>query len=518
MSYFEFNGGLRVPIQELTATSGTSYAFPDCARADNVTFTKSINEIVANGVSASQIWEIQKYINEGASPLYIAFSNSVLKHGAFPATPKKSSDTGIPKSVYTYVGGAETGINIDLYDSFDSLKLSTTVLSYGTLFGVHLSNPLEEGLDYGLGITDSGYESAQLILFKTADYGVEVYGVPGVDPYAPGGNSEGGGGTGTFDGTGDEIETPSLPTLTAVSSGMVSLFVPTLGQLNSLSSFLWSNTFFDAVLKLFASPMDAIIGLSIVPVSVPTSGAVTMSVAGISTGISINKASTQFVTVNCGSLQIKEYWGSALDYEPNTRISIYLPYIGVRTLNTDEVMGKTISLVYNIDVLTGSLTAILSCGGTVLYQFSGNCACSIPLSGRDFNQLLTASITAVSAIGLGVATGGASAPVSGALATSGLIATATNVATSKPRIEHSGCMGSTAGQLGVQTPYLIIERPKQCLPQNANKYAGYPSYIYKAINTLTGYTEIADIHLEDIPATSDELEELERILKGGFII
>ena len=115
------------------------------------------------------------------------------------------------------------------------------------------------------------------------------------------------------------------------------------------------------------------------------------------------------------------------------------------------------------------------------------------------------------AIGSMVATGGASAPMS-----IGQIAS-TSVNTMKPSVEKSGSMGGTGGMLGVQTPYLILTRPRQALPSDQNTFTGYPAFITERLEDLTGYTEIDTIHLENVPATESELSEIESLLKGGVI-
>ena len=87
----------------------------------------------------------------------------------------------------------------------------------------------------------------------------------------------------------------------------------------------------------------------------------------------------------------------------------------------------------------------------------------------------------------------------------------------KPNFEKSGSMGGMGGMLAVQTPYLILTRPKQALPERQNTFTGYPSFITMSLKDCTGYTEIDSIHLENIPATESELSEIESLLKGGVI-
>lgn len=333
------------------------------------------------------------------------------------------------------------------------------------------------------------------------------------DPYAPGGNSGTGGGTGNFDLTSDQISVPNVPTLSAVDTGLVTLYTPTLAQLQSLARYLWNAdaTTVDWWKKLIANPLDLVLGLSIVPVAVPQGATENVYVGLIDTGIAMTKAASQYVQVDCGSLNITEFYGAALDYLPFRKTSIYLPFIGTRTISTDDIMGKTVQVVYNIDLLSGALTAMVKCGDAVLYQYSGACNIAIPLSGQSFTDLALSTLQLAAGIGATVATGGAVAGVVAANA-------ANSVMSMKPTIERAGGVSGAAGQLAIMRPYLIGEIPRQSVPKNYNKFAGYPSNVSALLGDLEGYTEVETIYLEGITATSDELIEIENLLKSGVFI
>lgn len=334
------------------------------------------------------------------------------------------------------------------------------------------------------------------------------------DPYAQGGNTDTSEMIGDFDITSDPIDFPPLPTFGAVDSGFISLYNPTLSELQNLARYMWTNPLFDisAWKKIFADPMDAILGLSIVPVAVPESSARSITVGNIVTDVSMKVATSQFVEVRCGSLNVNEFWSGYLDYEPYTKAEIYLPFCGVHQISVDDIMNKTIEVRYHIDILSGACCAFVKCGESVLYQFIGQCSSSIPISGNDFTNVINGVLSATTAIGSLVATGGASAP----LAVPALSATALNAL--KPNIEKSGAMGGTGGMLAIQKPYLVLTRPKQAHPENQNHYTGYPSFITENLGDLSGYTEIEKIHLEGVPGTDAELSEIETLLKGGVIL
>lgn len=340
------------------------------------------------------------------------------------------------------------------------------------------------------------------------------------DPFQNGGNTTTGGGTGDFDGTGDKIPKPTKPTLSAVDAGFITIFNPTVGQLQNLASYMWGSLFdISSWKKLFADPMQCILGLSIVPVAVPNGGTKPVTVGNISTDINMTVAASQYVDLDCGTLNVNEFWGAYLDYDPFTTVDIYLPYIGMRTLKADDIMGTAVNVYYWIDILSGACTATISCDDCALYTFTGQCSASVPISGNDWTNVVNGAISAAAALPAFVS--GIAGAAEGAL-TAGAAAGAANLATSvfnsKPHVEKSGTMSSTGGMLGIQTPFLILTRPRQAVPQYQAAYTGYPSFITRGLSQLGGYTIVDEIHLQNIPATDTELDEIERILKTGVIL
>lgn len=336
-----------------------------------------------------------------------------------------------------------------------------------------------------------------------------------IDPFEPGGSTEPSDGIGDFDDTSDEIEIPNLPTLDATDTGFITLFNPSLTELRNLASYMWSGLFdIDTFRKLFADPMDCILGLSIVPVAVPNGASKEVRVGNIGTGVSMTTAAQQYVKVQCGSINLKEYWGAYLDYAPYTKAEIYLPYIGTHPLAIDDVMNKTITVEYHVDILSGACTAFVKCGASVLYEFIGQCSSSVPISGNDWTNVVNGALTIASAIGSMVASGGLSAPV----AASDVTSFAGTAMSMKPSVEKSGSMSGTGGMLAIQTPYIILTRPRQALPSGQNSYSGYPSFITEHLGSITGYTEVDSVHLKNIPCTMEELSEIEALLKGGVIL
>lgn len=343
--------------------------------------------------------------------------------------------------------------------------------------------------------------------------------MPVPDPYSPGGTSTHGGGGRSFDNTSDPVALPSLPSDPVLNSGFVTMYQMDVLKLNSLANFLWDASLFDTETwqKVLANPFDAIISLNYIPASPTVLSDRPIQIGNITTNVSAAPVADQFVQIDCQTLDVEEYGGTYLDYNPYTKVEIYLPYIGFRDLNTDEVMDKTLHLIYNVDIVTGTCVANILVYNTVLYQFTGNCALSIPLTGRDAGKNFAALLSLVSA-GAVVGAGAYSGTLDAAGAVKAVSATAQAVMGAKRNIQRSGSVSGAAGFMGGQTPYLIITRPRQALPESQNSFTGYPSFVTENLSDLTGFTTIESVHLEGIPGTSAEIAEIESLLSSGVIL
>lgn len=360
--------------------------------------------------------------------------------------------------------------------------------------------------------------------YPNSDIYISVYDPESnTDPYIINDPSQFGGGTGAREDP-DEVEKatiPPLPTLSAVDTGLVTLYTATEGQLQALGAYLWANAFDleTNFVKLFSNPMDCLIGLSIVPVQPTVAGAQNVKFGNITTSIALQKLGSQYAEVDCGTINLKEYIGSFLDYSPYVNISIYLPYIGYRELSPDDVMNDTIHVVYHIDVLSGGCCAMIETGKKgLLYSFNGSCIANVPITAINYSGAIQNAVSAVGAgltMAAGIATG--AAPLTAMGATSMLGNAANTAVNSKPTIQRSGSMGGAAGLMSLQHPLLIVTRPRQSVPANLNKFVGLTTNVTMNLGTVKGYTVVEHVHLSGIPAMQEEKEELARLLREGVI-
>lgn len=312
-----------------------------------------------------------------------------------------------------------------------------------------------------------------------------------------------------------EGTTPAVILPTGSASALYSIYNPTQAQLNSLGAWLWSSNFVDQLLKLFNDPMQAIIGLHKVFATPPTSGTGNIKVGYLDSGVSSKLVSAQYTEVDCGSVSLKEYFGNALDYT-DTDIYLYLPFVGIVPVSALDVTRSTINVKYKVDVLTGACMAQVyvnrdNNAGGQLYCYAGDCAVKYPLSSGSYMGIVASVIGIAGSVAGTIASGGAMLPLA-----LGAGASALNGA--RTRVEHSGQLTGNAGAMGIKKPYFIIRRPQTKIADNFQNYNGQSNNIFVSLGSCSGYTRVRFLHLENIPATGDELTEIENILKSGVII
>lgn len=344
----------------------------------------------------------------------------------------------------------------------------------------------------------------------------------GVDPLITNDpNSTEGGEEGTFDPYGDDIAFPDLPSVSGVSSGLIKIYKPTIYELQNFAQWLYASpldqSIWDTITKLYTSPFDYIISLQLLPVDTSAIDSSTIKLGPVDTNIQSTKLTSQYYSTPEYTKTIDEYYGSFIDYTPNTKIMLYLPFIGFNEITADDAMAGALSIKYNIDLLTGDCVAFVRIRSkytnSVMYQYKGNCAAQIPLTGRDFSQIISAGLSAATNIGFKIATGGASE------ITGSILNSVKSVASTKPNVNRGGAIVGNASHLTGYTPYLLFMRPAASHPQNYERYKGRPSNITATLSSLTGYTEVDSLITSGFStASSSEIEEIKSLLSTGIYL
>ena len=282
--------------------------------------------------------------------------------------------------------------------------------------------------------------------------------------------------------------------------------------LKSFGNFIWSNSLFDTILNINNSPIENIVSVKGIPINADVlNESEPVKLGNVDSSL---KAPT---TKNIHTFELSEIkiphrkdGINFLDYDGFTSISIYLPYIGIKQLSSNVVMGKKIKVKYVVDLVNGTCSAMIKClireNWQLIEQFDGMMGVEIPITSSNRAQVESAVIGGI-ASGIGSLAGfdplGAVSDIAGGMVTP----------------FHSNTKGVVNGLLSTALPntaFIMIVRPMVELPKTFAHNKGRMCGLSKKLSGLKGFTILDNPIMTGLSCLEDEKEELRNILTTGF--
>ena len=412
--------------------------------------------------------------------------------------------------------------------------------------------------------------------FKVDFYGHGDPYTPGGGSGIPSGSGGGGGTFPSSPGSSLVDKIPSGQTGNDIAkSGMFTMYLMNQQYMDLMGDIFWEDNLGITVLKeIFGNPIDSVISTTSYPfnlVNLASSANQNLFFGPWNTKlpfIALTKSSFQ---IDWGTIEIQFAWGNFLDYSPYTKMELFLPWgPGYVTIDPNDVSpysntpgnfnvstfsSGSIQVKTNIELGKGTCVHnVIGNNGRVIGSYSGIVGKQVPLTALDTGGKALTTIGAVAGLVGGAAVGSLAAKgaldtgrmtakpvqdpmrpfesssywdigaISGRSTAQSMVSTGANLASraisSTPiTFPRAGTFSDGSSAMTVQEPFLIISRPVQSVPTQYGHYNGYPSNIHVAnLNAVSGYTELAEIHLDNVTATADELQELDAILKGGILL
>ena len=291
---------------------------------------------------------------------------------------------------------------------------------------------------------------------------------------------------------------------------MTTTYIVSEKQLQEIGNELWSPNFMDNILMLSNSPIENILSCKIFPTSFSgTPSAVKIGNVTMLNGATAQKIGSNGLSKETGSITFSKKYNSFLDFAPFTNAKLFIPFVGFQPLPVASFIGAQLSLRYVFDVVTGAVSVYLLRNGYVFDKYSGICAVDVPITASNRAQVEVGQIQSALTAGAQLATGN----IGGALSSGLAIASMPN------HFNTRGNAGGYTSQFDPRQPYLIIDRPNaQSEISSYGKTSGFPCNLTKTISTLSGFTSVHDVHLDDVPCLESERQELKTIMQKGFII
>ena len=335
---------------------------------------------------------------------------------------------------------------------------------------------------------------------------------------------------------------------------LVGLFTPyamTNTQLGAFGQKLWATDFMTNLISLLGGRIDpnaaGIVSLFSLPIAysdAPLGGNFPIFMCGTEVKDALSSAygshfSARFKRFFMGSITLKEVWGSAKDYQ-DVDINIFLPYIGMRSLDPAFCVNRRLQLNCTVDFWTGDITYVLQSSNsdnnatynpignqyfrqdTAPYRWTGNCSQDIPFAVGNANGVRNAITSSLMGI-VGAGAAAAVAPVGGA-AVAGLaagrgLASISEAHSRGPSVQSGGSLNGSSGYCDLQYAFIQVIRSVPVYPNGWRSKIGAPRYQTFTVGSLAGFTQFSDIHAEGVSGASDDEKKLiEAALKDGVFL
>ena len=306
----------------------------------------------------------------------------------------------------------------------------------------------------------------------------------------------------------NEDDTPDDSTDVSVSGEVCKTFKIDQIELKKLSQFLWSSGFFDNILLVNNSPIENIISLKALIGTVATTGSSQALALGNVTTTANVVPCNESITINVGSITLPRKYNNFLDFEPYTKVQIYLPFYGCAMLDSSLVIGRTITIKYIIDVITATAKIKIIHDNKTLYEFKTTCGCDLPITSSNRASVEMGYLSSGVGMGISIASGN----VLGGLA-SGL-----SMAQSQ---YHSSTSGNVSGVLNFHDSRMItvlVDRPVYTELRNFNKTHGRVCNLSKTLRDLRGFTKCAENVQIPFNCLDEERTMIIEQLTNGVII
>lgn len=335
-------------------------------------------------------------------------------------------------------------------------------------------------------------------------------------------------------GTGQIIEDPSnvnhIPT--PLNTGMLSVLAPTESEMALFSGDLASESFLDKIVNYFSNPTDIVISAhTCIAPALASGGAKYLNYGLWKSAYTMKELSQMYYSVDMGSLNLMETSKSFADYPPTSKYSIYLPYIGMREIDGKILVGKTLKLKYQINVLTGEILAELYYLNTrtgnrcPVGLWSGNTLSRFPLKSIDYSSIINSAIgmIASTASTIAMASHGNVPGVIGGI--TGMIGNVKNA--SAPHISVDTSVSGSLTYSMYPTAYIIQQAPHfyNKMPKDFFRLNGAPSLsggnVGEFIKNQSQYISFRYLdadsirNLDNDGATEDEKNMIVALLKEG---
>lgn len=196
-----------------------------------------------------------------------------------------------------------------------------------------------------------------------------------------------------------------------------------------------------------------------------------------------------------GGVTIPTLYNDYRDYEPYTKIQMYVPFCGWFTLPS-WCIGKKITGTMFTDLYNGTVKAVIYASQTVVAEVGGCCAYDIPFvadsTGAKASAVISSALTTAAAVGATVAMPNVATGIAAVSSAANLAATLNSNDTTL-----KGVLGDGSNLNGLLHVYIKISRPMSpngstTIPDSYKHEIGVPTMKELKLTAGDGYIQVMD--------------------------
>lgn len=270
---------------------------------------------------------------------------------------------------------------------------------------------------------------------------------------------------------------------------------------------LWSTNFSETVANILASPLDAVVSVHTIPIAPTVSGNSKVKIGNYPSSVTMGNVVDQVASRPIGFFEIRPIYAdtefSFADYKYTT-VSLYVPYCGSVDIPAYICMGKTVSVSFFVDVLSGKCTSTIKVGEDTYAVLSGECALKYPMHGANYSTDFSSRFP------VGSFKGAMDTLYTMGLDLAGL--TKTDI--------RGGVGGSITGFVNNRC-VLVISRPIIYGTRDNSINKTYSCLLRGKLSEFSGFVRVSKFYQRSGDfgiATKEELAEIESLLQGGIYL
>ncbi len=133
---------------------------------------------------------------------------------------------------------------------------------------------------------------------------------------------------------------------------------------------------------LTSNPIDCIVSLQRYPMEIPAVGDTTIVLGKYDTSLHAKPMEkTAFFYLFYGNTIQPKFGDSFLDYQPFTKMELYVPFCGTIQINPADILNRKLNVQLVVDFTTGTATGFVMSDNLVIETVNGNVAIDIPVTG-----------------------------------------------------------------------------------------------------------------------------------------